>query len=294
MTIFVLTENSAHIEKINKSLGKHYELSFMNSMDKFLKLFSGDNNVELDTEECVVVLLEYDLYIKYDIASYFKKDEVIPFSPVLLCNNVGNIELSQVLDTRTSLMMSLDKITNKELLIQIQLLIHNFYKMQQIQNYAFFDLLTKIGNRRTFMKNLELYFKHYQHHKTTFCLAMIDLDNFKSVNDNFGHLKGDEILAIAANIMQNNCRKTDMIARVGGEEFAIIFPQTELKQAHDVLERIRSCVERTTEEDEAVKVTMSAGLVKVREDYKEYTDLISNVDLLLYKAKDLGRNRICM
>ena len=294
MTIFVLTENSAHIEKIKKSLGKHYELSFMNSMDKFLKLFSGDNNVELDTEECVVVLLEYDLYIKYDIASYFKKDEVIPFSPVLLCNNVGNIELSQVLDTRTSLMMSLDKITNKELLIQIQLLIHNFYKMQQIQNYAFFDLLTKIGNRRTFMKNLELYFKHYQHHKTTFCLAMIDLDNFKSVNDNFGHLKGDEILAIAANIMQNNCRKTDMIARVGGEEFAIIFPQTELKQAHDVLERIRSCVERTTEEDEAVKVTMSAGLVKVREDYKEYTDLISNVDLLLYKAKDLGRNRICM
>ena len=85
-----------------------------------------------------------------------------------------------------------------------------------------------------------------------------------------------------------------MIARVGGEEFAIIFPQTELKQAHDVLERIRSCVERTTEEDESVKVTMSAGLVKVREDYKEYTDLISNVDLLLYKAKDLGRNRICM
>ena len=294
MTIFVLTENSAHIEKIKKSLGKHYELSFMNSMDKFLKLFSGDNNVELDTEECVVVLLDYDLYTRYDIASYFKKDEVIPFSPVLLCDNVGNIDLSRVLDTKTSLMMSLDKITNKELLIQIQLLIHNFYQMQQIQNYAFFDLLTKIGNRRTFMKNLELYFKHYQHNQTTFCLAMIDLDNFKSVNDNFGHLKGDEILAIAANIMQNNCRKTDMIARVGGEEFAIIFPQTELKQAHDVLERIRSCVERTTEEDESVKVTMSAGLVKVREDYKEYTDLISNVDLLLYKAKDLGRNRICM
>ena len=294
MTIFVLTENSAHIEKIKKSLGKHYELSFMNSMDKFLKLFSGDNNVELDTDECVVVLLDYDLYTRYDIASYFKKDEVIPFSPVLLCDNVGNIDLSRVLDTKTSLMMSLDKITNKELLIQIQLLIHNFYQMQQIQNYAFFDLLTKIGNRRTFMKNLELYFKHYQHNKTTFCLAMIDLDNFKSVNDNFGHLKGDEILAIAANIMQNNCRKTDMIARVGGEEFAIIFPQTELKQAHDVLERIRSCVERTTEEDESVKVTMSAGLVKVREDYKEYTDLISNVDLLLYKAKDLGRNRICM
>ncbi len=294
MTIFVLTENSTHIEKIKKSLGKHYELSFMNSMDKFLKLFSGDNNVELDTEECVVVLLDYDLYTRYDIASYFKKDEVIPFSPVLLCDNVGNIDLSRVLDTKTSLMMSLDKITNKELLIQIQLLIHNFYQMQQIQNYAFFDLLTKIGNRRTFMKNLELYFKHYQHNQTTFCLAMIDLDNFKSVNDNFGHLKGDEILAIAANIMQNNCRKTDMIARVGGEEFAIIFPQTELKQAHDVLERIRSCVERTTEEDESVKVTMSAGLVKVREDYKEYTDLISNVDLLLYKAKDLGRNRICM
>ena len=294
MTIFVLTENSAHIEKIKKSLGKHYELSFMNSMDKFLKLFSGDNNVELDTDECVVVLLDYDLYTRYDIASYFKKDEVIPFSPVLLCDNVGNIDLSRVLDTKTSLMMSLDKITNKELLIQIQLLIHNFYQMQQIQNYAFFDLLTKIGNRRTFMKNLELYFKHYQHNQTTFCLAMIDLDNFKLVNDNFGHLKGDEILAIAANIMQNNCRKTDMIARVGGEEFAIIFPQTELKQAHDVLERIRSCVERTTEEDEAVKVTMSAGLVKVREDYKEYTDLISNVDLLLYKAKDLGRNRICM
>ncbi len=294
MTIFVLTENSTHIEKIKKSLGKHFELSFMNSMDKFLKLFSGNNNVELEADECVVVLLEYDLYIKYNIASYFKKDEIIPFSPVLLCDNVGDTDLSRVLDTKTSLMMSLNKISNKELLIQIQLLIHNFYQMQQIQNYAFFDLLTKIGNRRTFMKNLELYFKHYQHHKTTFCLAMIDLDNFKSVNDNFGHLKGDEILAITANIMQNNCRKTDMIARVGGEEFAIIFPQTELKQAYEVLERIRSCVERTTEEDESVRVTMSAGLVKVREDYKEYTDLISNVDLLLYKAKDLGRNRICM
>ncbi len=294
MTIFVLTENSMHIEKIKKSLGKHYELSFMNSMDKFLELFSGDNNVELDSEECVVVLLEYDLYIQYDIASYFKKDEVVPFSPVLLSDNVGNIDLSNIFDTKTSLMMSLEKITNKELLIQIQLLIHNFYKMQQIQNYAFFDLLTKIGNRRTFMKNLELYFKYYQHNKTTFCLAMIDLDHFKFVNDTFGHLKGDEILAVTANIMQNNCRKTDMIARVGGEEFAIIFPQTELKQAYDVLERIRLCVEQTTEVDEAVRVTLSAGLVSVREDYKEYKDLISSVDLLLYKAKDLGRNRICM
>ena len=294
MTIFVLTENPTHIEKIKKSLGKHYELSFMNSMDKFLELFSDDNNVELDSEECVVVLLEYNLYKKYDIASYFKKDEVIPFSPVLLCDNVGSIDLSRVLDTKTSLMMSLEKITNKELLIQIRLLIHNFYKMQQIQNYAFFDLLTKIGNRRTFMKNLELYFKHYQHSKTTFCLAMIDLDNFKSVNDSFGHLKGDEILAITATIMQDNCRKTDMIARVGGEEFAIIFPQTELKQAHDVLERIRLCVEKTTEENEGVKVTLSAGLVTVRESDKEYKDLISSVDLLLYKAKDLGRNSICM
>ena len=294
MTIFVLTENSTHIEKIKKSLGKHYELSFMTSMDKFLELFSSDNNIELDSEECVVVLLEYNLYKKYDIASYFKKDEVIPFSPVLLCDNVGSIDLSKVLDTRTSLMMSLEKITNKELLIQIRLLIHNFYKMQQIQNYAFFDLLTKIGNRRTFMKNLELYFKHYQQNKTNFCLAMIDLDNFKSVNDSFGHLKGDEILAMAANIMQDNCRKTDMIARVGGEEFAIIFPQTELKQAYEVLERIRLCVEKTTEEDEGVKVTLSAGLVNVKGNYKEYTDLISSVDLLLYKAKDLGRNSICM
>ena len=223
MTIFVLTENSTHIEKIKKSLGKHFELSFMNSMDKFLELFSGNNNVELEADECVVVLLEYDLYIKYNIASYFKKDEIIPFSPVLLCDNVGDTDLSRVLDTKTSLMMSLNKISNKELLIQIQLLIHNFYQMQQIQNYAFFDLLTKIGNRRTFMKNLELYFKHYQHHKTTFCLAMIDLDNFKSVNDNFGHLKGDEILAITANIMQNNCRKTDMIARVAEKNLRLSF-----------------------------------------------------------------------
>ncbi len=292
MNLFVATENNNYIEKIKKSLSKHYKLTFMTTLDDFLKIFSDSD--ELESNKYILVLIDYKLYQKYDITSFFKKDEEMTFSPILLCDNVEDIDFTYVLDTRTSLMISMETMTSKELYMQIKLSIYNFYKIQQIHSYAFFDLLTKIGNRRTFMKNLELYFQYFKCDKTSFCLALIDLDHFKFVNDTFGHLKGDDILAITADIMQKNCRKTDILARIGGEEFAIIFPATTLKEAYDVLEKIRLCVENTQEMDESVKITLSAGLVSVREEYTEYKDLFFNADLLLYKAKDLGRNKICM
>ncbi len=158
------------------------------------------------------------------------------------------------------------------------------------------DVVTGIANRRffdaCFAEEVEKARKVGDH----FCLALADIDKFKQVNDRFGHLVGDRLLRLFANILVKNVRAQDKVARFGGEEFALIFPGARLSEAMIALERIRGNLEAkqwTIEPsgERISKVTASFGVARLRAD-ESPTDLLRRVDQRLYDAKRQGRNRV--
>ena len=128
------------------------------------------------------------------------------------------------------------------------------------------------------------------------CLVMIDVDNFKNFNDTHGHLKGDEAIRNIASILQNKSRSCDPVARYGGEEVAIIMPNTSKDNSRLFAERLRSDVEKFYAEDNSMppdkRLTISAGIAIYPDDANTKEELISMADAALYQAKHNGKNRI--
>jgi diguanylate cyclase len=158
------------------------------------------------------------------------------------------------------------------------------------------DMVTGIANRRFFDACFAEEVEKARRVGDPFCLALADIDKFKQVNDRFGHLVGDRLLRLFANILVKNVRAQDKVARFGGEEFALMFPGARLSEAMIALERIRGVLEAkqwTIEPsgERISKVTASFGLAKLRAD-ESSTDLLRRVDQRLYDAKMQGRNRV--
>jgi diguanylate cyclase len=158
------------------------------------------------------------------------------------------------------------------------------------------DVVTAIGNRRFFDACFAEEVEKARRVGDSFCLAMADIDRFKHVNDRFGHLVGDRLLRLFANILVQNVRGQDKVARFGGEEFALMFPGARLVDAVSAVERIRGILETkqwTVEPsgERVGKVTASFGIAKLSAD-ESATDLLRRVDQLLYEAKVQGRNRV--
>lgn len=151
------------------------------------------------------------------------------------------------------------------------------------------DALSNLWNRRKFEEQLAYYSRlveRYPNEATT-CLALVDIDNFKRINDELGHDEGDRVIARVAGLLQDSLRSTDFVARVGGEEFALLMPHTSLPEAKRVLDRLRIEIELAA----GTKVTVSVG----------FTDLTSNstrsykcADVGLYESKSSGRNTVSM
>jgi diguanylate cyclase (GGDEF)-like protein len=157
------------------------------------------------------------------------------------------------------------------------------------------DGLTNAHNRRFFEQALVREMLRAERYQRPLALAMIDVDHFKAVNDSLGHLAGDEILRQIARVVQANVRGESTFARVGGEEFAIIFPETTLEGAARVSERLRGLIEglRLDCEGTPVSVTCSFGVAAFAPGTGAATDdLYAEADRRLYEAKRAGRNRV--
>lgn len=165
----------------------------------------------------------------------------------------------------------------------------------QLLYMATTDGLTKLCNRKTALERLEQEIaKHFRFHKPLSCL-LLDIDHFKMINDTYGHLAGDAVLVALADIFVQHSRKYDILCRYGGEEFIIILPETSLKTALAVAEKLRAKIEGNTVSynQHAIKVTASIGVAQSSLEIEEeaYT-LISRADRALYQAKLEGRNMV--
>lgn len=156
--------------------------------------------------------------------------------------------------------------------------------IQKLNLTSHIDFLTGLWNKRYFHVRLAASQK-----STQLCIALIDIDDFKKINDMYGHIKGDMLLSEIANILQGNTRSSDIVARWGGDEFAIILSDTSLPVAHEVVERIRCKVEAIFRP--SYGLTISIGLVPL-EPGQNFRELLIKADQTLYKAKMLKNSVI--
>jgi diguanylate cyclase (GGDEF)-like protein len=157
------------------------------------------------------------------------------------------------------------------------------------------DGLTKLFNKRYLMERLDSELKFAQRHETTLSLLMLDIDHFKNVNDTHGHLSGDAVLVELGAVLTNAVRNEDVVARFGGEEFAVVLRAIALDQAIHMAERLRRLVEGTVVDagGKHLRATVSIGVAGFPSTpAKTVEELIEAADQALYRAKRAGRNRV--
>jgi diguanylate cyclase (GGDEF)-like protein len=172
------------------------------------------------------------------------------------------------------------------------LLVDKVYKMWlKASEQSRIDYLTGLDNVRAFMENLEYAISRARRDGQPFSLGYIDLDNFKEVNDRYGHQKGDELLQCVGGCFKSGLRKTDKIARMGGDEFCIYFPDTSHEAVQVVMKKVRQRILDRLKEDRW-PITFSMGVVTCTVPPRDVDEIILYADRLMYKAKKAGKNRI--
>ena len=152
------------------------------------------------------------------------------------------------------------------------------------------DALTGLYNRRSFDRDIEA----LQQSGTPYSVIIVDVDDFKKINDTYGHLIGDEILKIVGSVLQNYIRKGTKAYRYGGEEFVILVPHADVKVAHLIAERIRSIIENRcyrSDNQQCIQFTASFGVAQ-KKDGESIKEVLERADKALYEAKKEGKNRV--
>ena len=155
------------------------------------------------------------------------------------------------------------------------------------------DALSGVGNRRFFMDQAQAMLVRALQAEQPLTLVSMDIDHFKQVNDSYGHAAGDAVIRAVAQTMLAQLRETDLVARLGGEEFAALLPETGAGQAHQVVERVRRTLAQWPVEygDERISTTVSIGVAQLNAG-EGLESLLARADAALYRAKEAGRNRI--
>ncbi|ABR47752.1 diguanylate cyclase [Alkaliphilus metalliredigens QYMF] len=171
-----------------------------------------------------------------------------------------------------------------------------FYKRKQfvdsreLLRVSITDPLTGIYNRGKFNEELNRWIDYCNRYENALSFVMLDIDDFKRVNDGYGHLIGDRVIQNIVLTIKKGIRNTDIFARWGGEEFVILLPNTDTDQAMEMMERMRVCIQNT-KHDKVENITCSFGLVALRKS-ENAESLLQRADKLLYDAKNCGKNAV--
>lgn len=169
--------------------------------------------------------------------------------------------------------------------------IDEYHTFIETQTFMLFDPLTDCFNRKTIMNNLALEIERSNRYKRPLSIAMLDIDHFKSVNDTYGHMAGDEVLQLVVAAIKKQKRQVDFLGRYGGEEFLLIFPEATLIGALKACEKFRILIEGLSFKNYAdLHVTVSLGVAEYQGE--PISELIERADSRLYKGKKSGRNTV--
>lgn len=170
--------------------------------------------------------------------------------------------------------------------------LRNALLYRQAITQAHRDPLTQISNRAAFDKSMSKQLSSHKRHQVDFSLMIIDIDHFKKVNDTYGHITGDNVLKVIAEVISKTIRGSDQVFRYGGEEFVVILENTEQGGASSIAERVRKQIQqKVIDVSKNIQVTASIGFAS-SDRVNDPSDTLEYADKALYHAKDLGRNRI--
>ena len=184
--------------------------------------------------------------------------------------------------------------TLKVLSTYVGIALENSRLYKEIKYRANYDVLTKIFNRREALRKSEKIYNKVKKYYDSYWVMMVDVDNFKKINDTYGHQTGDKVLASIAKVIKESIRECDIVGRYGGEEFIVIV-KDDKNSYLKIAERIRNNVENTViniGENEIIKVTSSIGITKMDATDKTFQQIISEADKALYEAKNSGKNKV--
>ena len=294
MNLLIIDDSKAVREKV-KDILKRARL-----FDKYLEAENGIEgfkillNNDIDLIICDVLMPKIDGFKFLNMAKEKLESDNIP---LIMLTAVGNNEEK----IKALELGATDYVTKPfdegELLarVKVQLKIKSLQDKlknanKRLEDLSNIDGLTGLYNRRHLMEVLSQEFEEGKRYSTNLSFIMLDIDDFKSINDLYGHQKGDMVLKEIGKLLKRNLRSTDIVGRYGGEEFAIILPQTDIKGARITAERIRKQVEKHRFEG-LNRVTISLG-VSSNKNCNSIDELIKRADNALYSAKRKGKNRV--
>ena len=175
----------------------------------------------------------------------------------------------------------------------IAIALENYFLYKKLKYNSNYDSLTGIFNRGKVIENINLLKQNLDFNKEKYYIAMIDIDNFKKVNDIYGHIAGDKVLKEVSNVIRKSISNEDILGRYGGEEFIAII-KDEINNYKDIIERIRRNIEELNinVNNKLIKVTSSIGVKNFNFNKMTLEENISLVDKSLYEAKNSGKNRV--
>ena len=289
-------EDSMTIAKITITvLNSHgYEVSHITTAEEAIELYD-DNVYDLVITDIILAgKISGTGVVRHIRAS--EKEQKVPF-PISILAMSGFDDTSRKLALfKAGVNDYVPKpIMNEELLARVDNLILNqhLYKQLEVQRQgleelAMTDQLTGLYNRHYILDNASKKISAAKRHNIDLCMVVIDIDFFKSFNDDHGHAVGDLVLIKVAELLSNHVRNNDIVARFGGEEFVILYEHCSLINAVDKTEALRKSLEQL--KPEGLKVTASFGIAQFSEEDKDFNGVFARADIAVYQAKDNGRN----
>jgi diguanylate cyclase (GGDEF)-like protein len=272
-------------------------------LEAALRLEGYDVRTAADGEEALLAIDSYppDLVITdvmmpkmngYELAERIRGNPQTKFIPLIMQTAAGRNAEDLRRGSEAGALGFITDLTDLDLLLARARTLLDFRAyLDTCEEEAFTDHLTGLANRRRFERQLERELNRTLRHGHPFCLLMLDLDNFKRLNDSFGHSTGDEAIRRIGKVLQEGTRGIDLAARIGGEEFALILVETNLEGGLEVAERLRASIKEISI-PLAGHITASFGVAECPSSAQTSRDLLHSADSALYEAKRAGRNRV--
>ena len=266
---------------------------------RFLDATNGPDAIELAKTQPIDLILLDIMMPKmngFEVAKILKSDEKTQDIPIIFLtarNDEKAIEKAYTLGAADYISKPF---LPKELLARVKKELRIHALIQKLENLASRDELTQLYNRRFFYESANKMIEYAKRHNHPLSIIMLDIDHFKLVNDTFGHANGDLVLKSLSQTMEATQRKSDTIVRLGGEEFAILLPDTNEEQAIQIAEKLRHKIEQTPVNlttDNEINYTISLGVSQINTlTDKNIDDSLQRADEALYRAKEKGRNNV--
>ncbi len=291
LIIYLLRKNSQTRKLLHTVINTTDDLIFYkNCKLQYIGCNKSFENVSGKKESEIIGKDDFELFEK-DIAQIFREQDLAILNNDRLSTSDEWLKINdKKLLFQTKKIPFKYKEKNKKGILGISRDITILHEIQEkLKEQAYYDDLTKIFNRKAYNERIQEKFDMFNRYQIYFCIATYDIDDFKHINDTYGHDMGDKVLIEITNEIRNSIRKTDLLFRIGGEEFMIIFSKTLMQEAYKVVEKTRVDISNMSI-IENEKITISIGITEVKKD--DTPNLIyERADKLMYKSKKNGKNQ---